>query len=59
MLYFKRLTTGKPIIMGRKSFESLGKPLPNRRNIVVTRNRNFKHEGIEIAYSFEDAISLC
>lgn len=59
MLYFKRLTTGKPIIMGRKSFESLGKPLANRRNIVVTRNKNFHHEGIDVAHSLEDAIALC
>jgi len=42
--YFKRITLGKPVIMGRKTFESIGKPLPGRTNIVVTRNADFSAE---------------
>jgi len=56
---FKALTTGYPIIMGRKTFESLGRPLPKRRNIVVTRNSSFQAEGIEVAHSLEAALELC
>ena len=57
--HFKQLTLGKPILMGRKSFESLGKALPRRRNIVITRNLEFTAPGIEIAHSLEAAIALC
>lgn len=53
---FKILTTGHPIIMGRKTHESIGKPLPNRTNIVVTRNQNFKTDGCVVAISIEDAL---
>jgi dihydrofolate reductase len=56
---FKRLTSGHPIIMGRKTFDSIGRVLPNRRNIVITRNRDWSHEGVETAASLEDAIALC
>ena len=49
---------GKPVIMGRNTFESMGKPLQGRTNIVLTRNENFRHEGIEIAPSLSDAIAL-
>lgn len=59
MRHFKTLTLGKPIIMGRRSFESLGKPLPRRRNIVVTRNQRFQAEGVEVAHSLEEALALC
>ena len=55
---YKRLTMGHPIIMGRKTFESIGKPLPGRRNIVITRNPAFIHAGIEIAHSLENALQL-
>ncbi len=59
---FKALTLGKPIIMGRKTFESivavLGKPLPARTNIVVTRDTNYQPIGALIAHSLTDAISL-
>jgi len=59
MKRFKELTLGNPIIMGRKTFESivaiLGKPLPGRTNIVVTRNANYTHEGTKTATSLEDA----
>lgn len=57
---FKSLTMGHPIIMGRKTFESFPKgALPGRRNIVVTRNKDYKAPGIEIASSLEDAVALC
>lgn len=55
---FKALTTGHPIIMGRKTFESIGRPLPNRTNIVVTRSTDWKHEGVTIASSIEEAIEI-
>ncbi len=55
---FKTLTTGHPIIMGRKTFDSIGKPLPNRTNIVITRNSNFKPDGVVVAKSLEEAIRL-
>lgn len=53
---FKHLTTGHPIIMGRKTFESIGKPLPNRISIVITRNKNWSFEGVIVVNSVEDAI---
>jgi dihydrofolate reductase len=56
--YFKNLTLGKSIIMGRKTFESIGRPLPSRENIVVTQQQNYKTVGIKIAYSLEEAIEL-
>ncbi|MCU7666986.1 dihydrofolate reductase [Bacillus thuringiensis] len=46
--YFKKQTTGKTVIMGRKTFESIGKPLPNRHNIILTRDQNYKPEGVTI-----------
>lgn len=55
---FKRLTLGHPIIMGRKTFDSLGKPLPKRRNIVITRNQNLVLDGAEICQSLDDALEL-
>lgn len=53
---FKSLTMGHPIIMGRKTYESIGKPLPGRTNIVITRNPGFQAEGCVIASSIEEAI---
>ncbi len=53
---FKSLTSGHPIIMGRKTFESIGKPLPNRINIVITRNKDFVAEGCIVASSLEEAV---
>ncbi|MGK5028866.1 dihydrofolate reductase [Janthinobacterium sp. MDT1-19] len=58
LAHFKRLTTGHPILMGRKTFDSIGRPLPNRRNIVITRNADWRHEGVEAVSSVEAAIAL-
>jgi len=55
---FKALTMGKPMIMGRKTFESLGGPLPGRRHIVMSRLRNWRPEGVEVASSPERALKL-
>ncbi len=54
--YFKTLTTGHAVIMGRKTYESIGKPLPNRTNIVVTRTATYKAEGCKGVTSLEDAL---
>ena len=56
--HFKNLTIGHPVIMGRKTFDSVGKPLPGRRNIVVTR-QDIHLDGCEIVHSIEDAIAKC
>lgn len=58
LAHFKRVTLGQPIIMGRKTFDSIGRPLPGRRNIVVTRNRDWTHAGVETAASLEAALAL-
>ncbi len=55
---FKKLTFGHPIIMGRKTFESIGRPLPNRTNIVVTRDSSYEVEGATIVHSIEKAIEI-
>jgi dihydrofolate reductase len=57
--HFKVITTGHTVIMGRKTFESVGKPLPNRRNIVVTRSKALHIEDVEVVNSIEQAIALC
>jgi dihydrofolate reductase len=56
---FKTLTLGHPIVMGRKTFESIGRPLPGRRNIVVTRNAGVAIVGCETAGSFDAAVASC
>ncbi|MGN3974740.1 dihydrofolate reductase [Tsuneonella sp. SYSU-LHT278] len=55
---FKALTMGKPMIMGRKTFESMGGPLPGRRHIVLTRSRQWAAEGAEVAHSADEALVL-
>jgi len=55
---FKSLTTGHHIIMGRKTFESFPKPLPNRVHIVITRNKNYHPEGVIVVYSMEKALNI-
>ena len=55
--HFKTLTMGKPIIMGRRTYESIGKPLPGRLNIVITRNQDFNAEGVQVVASIEEALS--
>jgi len=55
---FKEITTGHPIIMGRKTFESIGMPLPNRRNIVITRDEDYFAEEVVIVHSLEEALGL-
>jgi len=57
MQWFRKNTLGKPIIMGRTTFESIGKPLPGRQNIVVTRNRDLQLEGTTVVFSLEQAIA--
>lgn len=56
---FRALTMGHHIIMGRKTYESLGRLLPGRTTVIVTRNKHYKLEGALIAYSLEDALALC
>lgn len=53
--HFKRTTMGHPIVMGRKTWESTGRPLPGRRNVVVTRNADYRAEGAEVVPSLEEA----
>lgn len=58
MRYFKRVTMGKPVVMGRKTFESIGTPLPGRTNIVITRNPAFQAEGVSVVPSLAAALEL-
>ena len=55
--YFKSVTMGKPIIMGRKTFESIGRPLPGRPNLVVSRNRGFAPEGVDVYGGLDAAVA--
>lgn len=56
--YFKRVTLGKPIVMGRKTFESIGRPLPGRANIVISRNADYRAEGVRVVASLDEALQL-
>ncbi|OCQ42414.1 diacylglycerol kinase [Aeromonas veronii] len=58
LAHFKRVTLGKPVLMGRKTFESIGRPLPGRRNLVISRNPDYQVEGIEVVGSVEAALAL-
>ena len=55
---FKKTTLGKPVVMGRKTFDSIGKALPERQNIVITSNQNWTAEGCDIAYNMDQALEL-
>lgn len=57
--HFKKLTLGHPVIMGRRTWESLGKPLPGRENIVITRTPGFEAAGASVAASLAAAVALC
>jgi dihydrofolate reductase len=59
MKFFREKTTGKAMIMGRKTFESVGHPLPNRLNVVVTRNKDYKAEGAHVFQTLQEAIEFC
>ena len=59
LAWFKNCTLGKPVIMGRKTYESIGRPLPGRFNIVVSRDKDLFIEGVVTASSVEDAIAAC
>lgn len=56
--HFKETTMGHPIVMGRKTFESIGRALPGRRTIVITRSTQWQHPGVEVAHSFPEALAL-
>ena len=56
---FKQLTMGHPILMGRKTYESIGKPLPGRTNIMITRQKGFQCCGTTVAHSLEEALLMC
>ncbi|MEY4243124.1 MAG: hypothetical protein RLZZ245_709 [Verrucomicrobiota bacterium] len=58
LAFFKKSTTGHPIVMGRKTYESIGRPLPKRRNIVLTRDRNWSAEGVEVIHSPDSLAAL-
>lgn len=58
LAYFKRVTMGHAILMGRKTWESIGRPLPGRRNIIITRNRNYAAPGTEVAATLGDALEM-
>ena len=55
---FKQMTSGHTILMGRKTFDSIGRPLPNRQNIVMTKDKNFEKEGIIVINDFDEALEL-
>ena len=56
---FKKITMGCPILMGRKTYESIGRPLPGRTNLIISRNRNYQQPGCQVFNSLDAAISAC
>jgi dihydrofolate reductase len=57
--YFRQLTTNHHIVMGRKTYESIGKPLPNRTTVIITRDKSYTAEGCYVVYSLKEAINFC
>jgi dihydrofolate reductase len=57
LAYFKKITTGHPILMGQKTYESIGRPLPQRKNIVITLDKNYSAPGCIVCFSIEEAIN--
>ena len=57
--HFKAVTMGKPLVMGRKTHESIGRPLPGRRNIILTRQPDYTAQGCDVRHSVEDALAAC
>ncbi|MFC0559457.1 dihydrofolate reductase [Halalkalibacter alkalisediminis] len=58
LAYFKKVTTGHTIVMGRKTYESIGRPLPKRKNVVLTRSEGFEAEGCEVVHHVEDVLKM-
>ncbi|MFA7825035.1 type 3 dihydrofolate reductase [Aeromonas dhakensis] len=58
LAHFKRITLGKPVLMGRKTYESIGRPLPGRRNLVISRNPDYRVDGVEVIDSVSSALEL-
>ena len=58
LAYFKKTTLGKPVIMGRKTYDSIGRPLPGRQNIVISRDESLNIEGVEVVQSVEQALTV-
>ena len=58
LAHFKRTTMGGTMVMGRKTFDSIGRPLPGRRTIVITRNTGWAHDGVEVVHSLGEALEL-
>ena len=56
--YFKKITMAKPVIMGRRTFQSIGRPLPGRTNIVITRDEAFAADGVVVTHTLDDAIEI-
>lgn len=54
--YFKKVTSGHPVIMGRKTYESIGRALPGRQNIIITRDKTYRAEGCKVTHSLEEAL---
>lgn len=59
LAHFKAITTGHPILMGRKTHESIGRPLPNRTNIVLTRDAHYQAEGVIVVHTLDEALASC
>lgn len=58
MIHFRTTTSGHPVVMGRKTFDSIGRPLPKRTNVVITRDTNLAIEGCTVVHSLEEAVAM-